>query len=101
MREGANQRWGKVTFNEVTRCLSSIAPGVPYNASVTGYNVFGYGKTITAYGYIQELGMCPFCISGKKYYGGGEGEGEGGGGFALERDLMCAYVEISFGFKLH
>ena len=47
---------GKVTFNEVTRCLSSIAPGVPYNASVTGYNVVGYGKTITAYGYIQELG---------------------------------------------
>ena len=32
----------------------------------------------------------------------GEGEeGGGGGGFALERDLMCAYVEFSFGFKLH
>eukprot|EP00731_Ephydatia_muelleri_P019109 Em0011g1149a len=33
----------------------TYAPGVPYNASVTGYNVVGYGKTITAYGYIQEL----------------------------------------------
>ena len=30
-----------------------------------------------------------------------EGGGGEGGGFALERDLMCAYVEISFGFKLH
>eukprot|EP00731_Ephydatia_muelleri_P019169 Em0011g1209a len=33
----------------------TYAPGVPYNVSVTGYNVFGYGKTTTAYGYIQEL----------------------------------------------
>ena len=45
-----------IISEEMTMSLQPIAPGVPYNASVAGYNVLGYGKTITGYGYIQELG---------------------------------------------
>ncbi|KAL5486432.1 hypothetical protein EMCRGX_G018904 [Ephydatia muelleri] len=45
----------EVIISELIISELIITPGVPYNASVTGYNVFGYGKTTTAYGYIQEL----------------------------------------------